>query len=76
VLKNMKAEDQVERMVGKVDVADIDALVDVSLEQIAGLVALDPLPADICGQARLGCEVENVLPSKTGSWSRQMASAR
>ena len=57
---------QVERMIGKTDVADVDAKVDVGLEQIASLIALDPFLADVGGQARLGREVENVLALENG----------
>ena len=53
-------------MIGKIDVADVDAKVDVVLVQIASLIALDPFLTDVCGQARLGREVENVLVLKNG----------
>lgn len=66
VLQNVKAQDQVERMIGKIDVADINSQVDVRLEEIAGLIGLDPFLADIGGQARLGREVEHVLALENG----------
>jgi hypothetical protein len=61
VLQNVETEDEIERLVRKIDVADIDAEVDIRLEQIARLIALDPFTADEWREAGLGREMEKLL---------------
>jgi DNA primase catalytic subunit len=51
---------EIERLIRKSHVADIDAEVDIRLEQVAGLIALDPFTADERGQVRLRREMEKL----------------
>jgi hypothetical protein len=61
MLQNVKTQDDIERLIRKINIANVDLKIDIRLEQIARLVALDPFTADHCGETRLRREMENVL---------------